>query len=186
MSHRSYRSTEPDPVELEPSEPSLQNNQDSLRYDLPDQPQEEEPSKVQGFFGVVPWSIKLSPGKVAPLADISTLDAGTSVAFLPTFHRIYLMGSISYVACMHLFHICMHDHAHPEPHSRWKNFPQPPPRWRLPPCSTRNLQLHPITLHHVCSNIHFYSCLTLALSMQFAVLFWPTPISAYRRLTTRR
>lgn len=87
MSHRSFGSLASDaPLE---GETSVQNV-DQTQLDLDDDAHRskrrlrdedaEDGQKVQGFFGVTPWSIRLSPSVPAPIVD-STPGSGT------LFHR---------------------------------------------------------------------------------------------------
>lgn len=82
MSHRSYGSHVTD-TQLEEEETSVQNVDKEVAFDLPEEPipsDDEEPKRVQGFFGVRPWSIKLSPSNPEPIEDSSPV-SGTFALF---------------------------------------------------------------------------------------------------------
>lgn len=80
MSHRSYGSHATE-TQLEEDETSVQNEDKEVSFDLPEDripSDDEEPKRVQGFFGVRPWSIKLSPSNPEPIQD-SSPGSGTSI-----------------------------------------------------------------------------------------------------------
>jgi len=79
MSHRSYSSHVTD-TQLESERTSVQHDDKDVAFDLPEDElpsDEDEPKRVQGFFGVRPWSIKLLPSKPEPIEE-STPGSGTS------------------------------------------------------------------------------------------------------------
>lgn len=81
MSHRSYGSHVTD-TQLEEEETSVQNNDKEVAFDLSDDhipSDDEEPKRVQGFFGVRPWSIKLSPSNPQPIEDSSPVSGTFSI-----------------------------------------------------------------------------------------------------------
>jgi hypothetical protein len=78
MSHKSFGSLASDaPLE---SDPSVQNADSAqVHFDVPldEDMDDDKPTRVQGFFGVRPWSIKLEPSNPVPISD-STPGSGTS------------------------------------------------------------------------------------------------------------
>jgi hypothetical protein len=80
MSHRSFGSLASDAPLME--EPSVQNNDmaEPVALDVPEQNDydDDEPRRVQGFFGVRPWSIRLAPSKPEPIEEPIS-DSGTSI-----------------------------------------------------------------------------------------------------------
>ena len=97
MSHRSFGSLASD-APLEP-DTSVQNV-DQTHIDLEDddrgskrrikEEKHDEDQKVQGFFGVRPWSIRLAPSIPAPIED-STPSSGTYLHPFMCCPCIYIM-----------------------------------------------------------------------------------------------
>jgi Ca2+:H+ antiporter len=77
MSHRSFGSLHGDaPLEGETSVQNVDGAHVAFDVPLEEDFEEDKPTRVQGFFGVRPWSIRLTPSNPVPIAD-TTPSSGT-------------------------------------------------------------------------------------------------------------
>lgn len=91
MSHRSFGSLKSDTVlDGDTSVQNVDGTRVSFEIPLEEEQEEDKSTRVQGFFGVRPWSIKLAPSNPQPIAD-STPGTGTFLVYQIDLRNAFYM-----------------------------------------------------------------------------------------------